>query len=102
MTRTTLAVLALAALLALPLAAQEGPAPVPAQTNKETKPSPADEAAELARRAAEKIVEALRAVIASIPQYEAPEVLPNGDILIRRKHPPPAPEPEAKPKETRT
>ena len=93
MTRTGLAILAVAALLALPLTS------APAQ---ERKPNPADEAAELARRAAEKIVEALRAVIASIPQYEAPEVLPNGDILIRRKHPPPTPEPEAKPKETRT
>jgi hypothetical protein len=31
----------------------------------------------------------------SIPQYEAPEILENGDIIIRRKNPPP--EPDQKP-----
>lgn len=75
-------------------AAEEKP-PAPA-------PTPMDEAAEAARRAAEAIVRALQSVLESIPQYSAPEVLPNGDIIIRRKHPQKPPEPLEKPKETRT
>ncbi len=35
----------------------------------------------------ERIVEALRLLIDQIPQYEAPEILDNGDIIIRRKRP---------------
>lgn len=57
---------------------------------------PAEEAAELARRAAEKMIEALRGMLMSLPQYEAPEILPNGDIVIRRKAPPPPPPPPAR------
>ena len=41
----------------------------------------------LAREAAEQIVEALNLLLLAIPQYEAPEIRPNGDIIIRRKHP---------------
>ena len=41
----------------------------------------------LAREAAERIVEALNLLLLAIPQYEAPEIRPNGDIIIRRKHP---------------
>lgn len=37
-----------------------------------------------------KIISALELFGQSIPQYEAPEVLPNGDIIIRRKNPNPA------------
>jgi hypothetical protein len=53
----------------------------------------AEEAAELARRAAEKMIEALQGLLMSIPQYENPEVLQNGDIIIRRKKPPAPPPP---------
>jgi hypothetical protein len=41
----------------------------------------------------------------SIPQYEAPEILKNGDIIIRRKNPEPAPGPKPEsdaPDKTRT
>lgn len=38
-------------------------------------------------------LEALRERLGELGQYEPPEVLPNGDILIRRKRQPPAPEP---------
>ena len=31
--------------------------------------------------------DALDLVLKAIPQYEAPEILKNGDILIRRKNP---------------
>jgi hypothetical protein len=33
--------------------------------------------------------------VKSVPQYSAPEVLPNGDIILRRVHPPQSPAPEA-------
>ena len=36
---------------------------------------------------AKMIFEALNLVLKAIPQYEAPEILENGDILIRRKNP---------------
>ena len=36
---------------------------------------------------AKMIFEALDLVLKAIPQYEAPEILENGDILIRRKSP---------------
>ena len=36
---------------------------------------------------AKMIFEALDLVLKVIPQYEAPEILENGDILIRRKNP---------------
>ncbi len=49
----------------------------------EERPSPGD----LAREGMERIVEALRLLIDQIPQYEAPEILDNGDIIIRRKRP---------------
>jgi hypothetical protein len=36
---------------------------------------------------AKRIVEAMRLLLMAIPQYEAPVVLENGDILIRRVQP---------------
>ncbi len=65
-----LAVVALAALLPLAAAAQ---------------PSSADEAARMARAALERLMGTLGAAVSALPQYEAPEILPNGDIIIRRK-----------------
>ena len=41
---------------------------------------------ELAAEAMEKLMKALDLLIGSIPQYEAPYVNENGDIIIRRKH----------------
>lgn len=35
-----------------------------------------------------KILRAFELFIMTIPQYEMPEVLPNGDIILRRKNPP--------------
>ncbi len=49
----------------------------------EERPSPGD----LAREGMERIVEALRQMVDKIPLYEAPEILDNGDIIIRRKWP---------------
>jgi len=47
----------------------------------------ARDAEKLAKEAIDRLMGALRTVIDSMPQYEAPEVLDNGDIIIRRKHP---------------
>jgi len=79
--------LALALLLATTPAVAEDPKP---------KPQTQEEVERLAREAAEKLIFALSSMLAAIPQYEMPEVLPNGDIIIRRKLPP-APELEERP-----
>ena len=36
---------------------------------------------------AKMIFDALDLLLKAVPQYEAPEILENGDILIRRKNP---------------
>ena len=45
------------------------------------------EAERLAGEALSKIMRALNLMVDSVPQYAAPEVLPNGDIIIRRLKP---------------
>ena len=71
---------ATAAALALMLAA----APVAAV---QAQSKPADPEA-LLEEGTKKILRAFELFIMTIPQYEIPEVLPNGDIIIRRKNPP--------------
>lgn len=44
-----------------------------------------------------KLLEALQMFVKSVPQFSAPEVLPNGDIIIRRIHPDKKPAPEPQP-----
>lgn len=51
--------------------------------------SPRESPGDLAREGLEQMMQALRLLVESIPQYELPEVLENGDIIIRRKHPDP-------------
>ena len=51
---------------------------------------PMQEFEDAAKGAASRIVEALRGLLMAVPQYEGPEILENGDIIIRRK-----PRPEA-------
>ncbi|HIC82124.1 MAG TPA: hypothetical protein EYP07_14360 [Kiloniellaceae bacterium] len=53
-----------------------------------------EEPGELAREGLEQMMRALRLLVDSIPQYELPEVLDNGDIIIRRKDPQRPREPE--------
>jgi hypothetical protein len=38
------------------------------------------------------MLEAMDLFLKSIPQYEAPQITPEGDIIIRRKPVPPVPE----------
>ncbi|MDO9458631.1 MAG: hypothetical protein Q7N95_00715 [Alphaproteobacteria bacterium] len=52
----------------------------------QTPPLAAEEAL---RGAADQIMNGVRMMILAIPQYEVPEMLENGDILIRRKRPEP-------------
>ena len=61
----------------------------------------ADGPAEKAREGIELLVQALEELIQSIPQYEAPIILDNGDILIRRKWPPGQGPDQAQPDETK-
>lgn len=45
------------------------------------------EAERLANEALTKMMKALDLLIMTVPRYAAPEVLPNGDIIIRRLDP---------------
>jgi len=81
------AVLLGAALALSPLAAVEAQSPKPEAAQQD---SPRD----MAREGLEQMLRALRLLVESIPQYELPEVLENGDIIIRRKNPEGAPESE--------
>jgi hypothetical protein len=45
------------------------------------------EAERLANEALTKMMRALDLLITTVPRYAAPEVLPNGDIIIRRLDP---------------
>ncbi len=74
----------------------------PAQTQDETLKElerKADELSETARRTIEEFVNLvgpmltrLSRLIEGLPTYETPEVLPNGDIIIRRRHDPVTPD----------
>jgi hypothetical protein len=82
---------ALAAALAEPAYAQE------------TAPATGD-AQKMAVEGLSKLLDALDLFVKSVPQYAAPEVLPNGDIILRRLNPeqaPPKPKTPA-PDETHT
>jgi hypothetical protein len=52
----------------------------------------AEETARAMRDAIERAMKLMDGVLGSIPQYQLPEVLPNGDIIIRR-----IPSPQAEP-----
>ena len=56
-----------------------------------------DDAQRLAIEGMDKILKALDLLIQAVPQYAAPEMLENGDIIIRRLHPEEAP--KRKPKD---
>lgn len=81
--RASLRAAALTLMLAVGAAAL--PAPAAAQQAKE----PA--AAEQLEEAAQRLFDMLKSILKSIPMYEAPEILENGDIIIRRVRPEPEP-----------
>jgi len=65
---TPFIVVSLTAMLAMPVQAQED-----------------NGVSDLAAEGISKLMDALRLFVDNIPQYETPEVLENGDIIIRRK-----------------
>ena len=70
---------------------------------QDTAPS-TDGAQKMAVEGLSKLLDALDLFVKSVPQYAAPEVLPNGDIILRRLNPdqaPPKPKTPA-PDETHT
>ena len=73
----------LAGAIALTPAVTPAGTPIVGAMAQETDPSPEALAAE----GLDKLVSAISLFLKSIPQYEAPEILPNGDIIIRRVQP---------------
>ncbi len=58
---------------------------------------PIERAEDILRQATEALLQTLHGIVAAIPQYEAPVIDENGDIIIRRKRPPdvqPPPDPD--------
>lgn len=49
--------------------------------------TPLDEFEQKANEAARQFLGALALMIEAVPQYQAPQMLDNGDIVIRRKRP---------------
>ncbi|MFQ5764409.1 MAG: hypothetical protein ACE5GT_05730 [Rhodospirillales bacterium] len=85
MRRTFLGLLLIASLTTAPPAAL-------AQAPEQERP---DTSREMLEDATRKILDAFELMLRAIPQYEAPEILDNGDIIIRRR--PPRPEQPAPP-----
>ncbi len=52
--------------------------------------TPQETPREMLEDATRKALQAFELMLKAIPQYEAPEILDNGDIIIRRKKPEPA------------
>jgi hypothetical protein len=50
-------------------------------------PEKSAQAQQMLRESIEKMLDAMGLFIQSIPQYEEPEITPEGDIIIRRKNP---------------
>jgi hypothetical protein len=74
-------------LLLICLIAFAGPAPAAEGAGQPGHDTPA----EMLKEGTRQILKAFELFFRTIPQYEAPEVLENGDIIIRRKHPGPNP-----------
>ena len=72
-----------AAMVAILLVFSQSFCVAPALSQNEGEETPG----ELAREGMERLLRAIELMLEMIPQYETPEVLPNGDIIIRRKNP---------------
>ncbi|MFQ5466510.1 MAG: hypothetical protein ACE5DS_00065 [Kiloniellaceae bacterium] len=64
----------------------------------EDEPSAGAQAEKMARDAMERMMRTLELLFQSVPQYELPEITDDGDIIIRRKHPP-APDEKDQPRD---
>lgn len=82
-----------ARLLAILLLAATPAATAHAQADRPEQPSPTERLQE----GAAALIDGLRLLMDQLQSYQSPEVLPNGDIIIRRRPPAnaaPPPEPE--------
>ena len=75
------------AILAMIMSAGLAATPALAQNETDGQNKDDESAAEAARQGIESLMRALELVIDSIPMFELPELLPNGDIIIRRIDP---------------
>ena len=50
-------------------------------------PDVRERAEQAPREGLEDVLRALKLILHAVPQYQMPEVLDNGDIIIRRQHP---------------
>ena len=95
--RTTVLAVAICALMPLSAAAFTGGNQA-SEAEAPPRSDPGSEARELARDSIERLMRAMELLLDSIPQYEAPEITENGDIIIRRRRdsedPPEQPDPE--------
>ena len=95
----TVAAMGLAAMIvghdALAFDIRPGGPEIAASDDKE-RPAPDTSTApgELAREGLAKMLQALNKLIESVPQFEMPEINENGDIILRRKRPEAAPQPQ--------
>jgi hypothetical protein len=62
-------------------------APALAEDDEDQDRNAQEEAMALAQEGAQKLVQAIELMLKAIPQYGAPEILDNGDIVIRRLNP---------------
>ena len=79
-------ILAILTLVPLPVAA------APKQPDAKTEKPAQDKVADALKGSLDTLIKLIDKVVKDVPQYEAPEVLDNGDIIIRRKQkadPPP-------------
>ncbi len=73
------------------------------ETDRQQDDSPSEAARDLALESIEKLMQAMELLLESIPQYEAPEINEDGDIIIRRKREePPTEDGEAAPEQEET
>lgn len=102
--RSLMLIVAMSVMLPFAAMARDGvpiDGPAPAQTQGdilEDLDRKAEELSEVARTAIEEFINLvgpmltrLSRLIDGLPTYEAPEILPNGDIIMRRKHQSPEP-----------
>lgn len=82
--------------LAAALAAGPAVFAVAADTDK-AGPDATESPKQLLDDAGQKFLRAIELMLRAIPQYEAPEILDNGDIVIRRKRPAPSGRQDAPP-----
>ena len=77
--------------MALALALTQSLAGARAETRAEAPPSasPRDQAEQVLKEGVEKIMRGLDLLMQTVPQFAAPRVTENGDIIIRRTTPPP-------------